>query len=326
MVNFMKDNDIEDKNILITGGGGFIGSHLAYNLVNKNQVTVCDLSVHEKSYLNKFRDHKNLRVVIGDLLDSDHVMSIGDSYDCIIHSAGVLGVQNVISNPINSIEGNFLSTRNILNFSRKQTKLKKFLFFSTSEVYGNNCLNASENDTHVIDTVGIRGNYACSKSLCEFLVKAHQQTYGLDWICIRPFNVYGPYRYSPYALLSFIKNALQDKEIMINNTGEQIRSWCYISDFCLGVLSALKLDQVKNEAFNIGNDRTQISITNLVEKIKLLSNSKSTIKYGIDNLKEEIMFRSPSINKARGILGYNPTTGLDVGLQNTINWVESDML
>ncbi len=318
---------IENQNILVTGGAGFIGSKLVYDLIHKNQVTVYDLNVHEKSYLSKFKNHNNLRIILGDLVDSEQITSVkDDSYDYIIHTAGILGVQNVISNPIQSIEGNFLSTRNVLNFSRKQKQLKKFLFFSTSEVYGGDCLSASEEDSHVIDTIDIRGNYACSKSLGEFLVKAYQKTYGLNWVCIRPFNVYGPYRHSNYAILTFIKNALQDKEIIINNTGEQIRTWCYISDFCDGVIKTLELNQVINEAFNIGDDKTQISITDLVEKIKILTNSKSIIKYGQDNLKEEIMFRSPQIDKARQMLNYNPIIDLDKGLQNTIDWVRSEIL
>ncbi|MFU7502426.1 MAG: NAD-dependent epimerase/dehydratase family protein [Candidatus Tisiphia sp.] len=310
---------INGQNILITGGAGFIGSHLVHKLLDSNQVTVYDIGVHPYSYLNEIKNHPNLTIHKVNLLNN--VVNT-NNFDYIIHAAGILGVQNIIDNPIASIEGNFLAVRNILNFSIAQKKLKKFLFFSTSEVYGNDCLNASEEYPHIIDGIGIRGNYACSKSLSEFLVKAYQQTYGLNWLCIRPFNIYGPFRYSSYAILAFIKNALLGKEIVINNNGNQIRTWCYISDFCDAVIQALELNII-NEVFNIGNDKTKISVTNLAETIKYLSNSESIIRCRHDNLKEEIMFRSPNINKARKLLNYDPLIDLVTGLQNTIQWVKS---
>src|ERR1700729_1909802 len=147
---------IEGKRILITGGGGFIGSHLAEGLIDKNLITIFDLEVSNKSYLNKFNNHKNLNIIHGDLLNINHLENLKNvSFDYIIHAAGILGVQNVIDNPIESILGNFISTKNILEFSRTQKNLKKFLFLSTSEVYGDNCINATEDDKHIIDAKGI---------------------------------------------------------------------------------------------------------------------------------------------------------------------------
>lgn len=309
------------KKFLITGGLGFIGSHIARSLIARgNECILVDMSHPSCSaaFETELLSNESISIVQGNILDSQFINTLSTDFDAIIHTAGILGIRKVSEYPVLTADVNVFGTRNILELALRQKKLERFLHFSTSEVYGIEAQNAKETDPAVIPNIGSRWIYASSKSFSEHLLKAYRTEFGLPGIIVRPFNVYGPHRKGSNAMTSFIERALAGDEITIHGTGKQVRSWCHIDDFVEGILQMLVRDEIFGEAFNLGNDLEPISILGLAQKICALCNSKS--KISITNQAEDDVFnRSPNIEKAKALLSYCPKVSLDEGILSVVN-------
>lgn len=316
---------ITNSKILITGGLGFIGSHLINFLRETNEIYVIDKAdICGSSFdLIGLSDHQNIKVIKADLYeDLSTLKDLPNDFNYIIHAAGILGIQNVIDNPYETVLSNGLGAINIAKFCRGQKKLKKFLFFSTSEIYGINANKNYENSPAILPSEGIRWCYAVSKFYGEYVFKGAHKKFALPYSVVRPFNIYGPYRSGTNAITSFVKNSLNNKDINITGDGLQQRCWCYIDDFISGIVKILENQESIGNAFNIGNDSESISIVDLAKQIISITGSKSSINIGTEHI-EDVSNRKPNIEKAKEILGYNARVNLEEGLLLTIDWHRS---
>lgn len=321
------------KKILITGGAGFIGSHLTEYLLEKGyQVTVIDdLSNGSADYLRDASKQPNFNYYEGTVIDQVLMESLIKENDVIYHLAAVLGVKNTVDDPLKVIEGNIDGTRVILEIAYKHGK--KVIFASTSEIYGKNTeLPYTEQSSRVLGDPSIhRWCYATAKALDEHMCFAYAKK-GLPVTVVRFFNAFGPRQdHSAYGgvIPIFIKKALMNEKLPIHGNGNQLRCFGFIQDIVKGLEAAMH-PSANNKAFNLGATE-KITILDLAKKIIALTGNKTEyefipyeIAYG-DGY-EDIPARIPSLDKANKILGYESKTSLEEGLIKTIKWYESKLL
>lgn len=311
------------KKILVTGGLGFIGSYLTKQLLeNGHSITIFDRQNPKENSLFDFGlcDHQNLKIHKVDLLHAGELENFDKNFDIIVHAAAILGVGHVSQFPLSTMNVNYSGTFNMVDFARKQKKLERFIFFSTSEIYGPENSYSVEEDDAVIPTLGMRWNYSSSKLLGEYLVKGAGKEFNLPYSIIRPFNVYGPFRQGSNAMTSLVRSALLGEPLILTGLGEQKRSWCYIDDFIYALERCIFEKQAVGQVFNIGNDENNISIYDLAEKIVKLTNSTSRI-IRTGSIIDDVMERKPNITKARTLLNYNPKTDLECGIEKVVQWL-----
>jgi nucleoside-diphosphate-sugar epimerase len=311
---------IEGQQIVLTGGAGFIGTALIQRLVDHNRVVVYDNGHRDSLKDSRVCGHANLRVVRGDVLDADSVRRVIEGADYVVHLAAIAGVDTVLRMPVTTMHVNIIGTFNVLEASRECATLKRFVDFSTSEVFGAYAYKVREGDITSLGAVGeARWTYAVSKLATEHLAHNYHRQYGLPSVSIRPFNIYGPGQVGEGAIHRFIVQALRGEEITIHNDGSQIRAWCYVEDMVEGILGCLERPEAVGEAFNIGNPRSVVTIHNLAHQIARLVGSGSAIRHiKWDNADVEL--RIPDIDKARRLLGFEPRVELEEGLLHTIHW------
>lgn len=310
---------IKNKKIFITGGAGFIGSHLCQSLIQENTVTIYDSYRRNALKFLNLENHKNLTLVPGDILNYDNLKNAINSHDIVIHLAAIAGVSSYYESPIKTMEVNLLGTYYALKASI-ENNIQLFLNCSTSEVYGPFIFDADENGLTQQGPATIsRWSYSVSKLAAEHFSFAFHKETKIPIISIRPFNIYGPGQIGEGAVQIFSRSAIKNEEIYILGDGAQIRSWCYIDDFIDAVLLCLQSEKAVGNIFNIGNPRATVSILELAKKIKEISHSNSHIKFK-DNKFTDVRLRIPSIEKAKQILGFNPRINLDDGLKQTIEW------
>ena len=313
---------IQNKKILLTGGGGFIGSKLAELLAPNNEILIYDIFSRDSLKYKKIKS-KNLKIVEGDVLDDLKLKKICEDFkpQIVAHLAAIAGVDTVIKNPIKTMEINILGTFNLLKALRKHSnRLHRVVNFSTSEVLGAYAYKSTEkSDTNFAPVGEGRWTYSVSKVTGEHLVHSYFKQYGYPSVTIRPFNIYGPGQIGEGAIQVFIKNAVFNKNIEIHGDGDQIRSWCYIDDMIQGLEMCLTNKKAIGEIFNIGNPKGTITISSLAEKIITLCNTKSKIVYTPKNY-VDVELRIPSIEKAEKLLNYKPKTDLNTGIKKTFAW------
>lgn len=318
--------------VLITGGAGFIGSHLTEHLLEKGfTVDVVDnLSNGSTEYLQDVMGHPCFTYYEGSVLNRELMDQLIRNSDMIYHMAAVLGVKNTVDDPLKVIEGNIDGTRIILELADRYQK--KVIFASTSEIYGKNPkLPYGENSDRLLGDPSIhRWCYATAKALDEHLCFAYAKK-GLPVTVIRLFNVYGPRQiYSAYGgvIPIFITKALTNQPIPIHGDGLQIRSFGYVKDVVKGLEAAMS-PAANNQAINLGASEP-VTIQELGGRIKRLANSQSELKYisyteAYGEGFEDIPSRLPSLDKAEKLLHYDPEITLDSGLLQTINWYKAKL-
>jgi len=315
---------LQRKRICITGGAGFIGSHLAQRLVDDNEVVVYD-NLHRNAIQFAHLDkHPNLTFIKGDVMDPDATRRAIAGCHIVIHCAAIAGVYSVDRNAVTTMEVNMLGTNQVVR-AALATGVERFVEFSTSEVYGPFIHKGKEDDLTTIGPVGEnRWVYAASKLASEHLSFAHYKEDGLPLVIVRPFNVYGPRQVGDGAIRGIILQALQHALITLYNDGTQIRAWCYVDDFVDGILRCAEAPQAIGHVFNVGNPQGTVTNFELSNMIIRLTNSKSTIVFK-PHPGPEVDLRVPSIEKAQTMLGYTPTTSLEAGIGKTIPWYQEHM-
>jgi nucleoside-diphosphate-sugar epimerase len=314
---------IRDANILITGGAGFIGSTLAERLCEHNRVTLFD-NMHRNALGGSgLTEHPNVNVLVGDVMDRSALAPAVHESDIVIHMASIAGVDTVMKNPTLTMRVSLVGTMNALEAAQESSRCRRFVDFSTSEVFGKYAYKVTEGDATSLGAVGeARWTYAVSKLATEHLALSYQKQYGLPTVSIRPFNIYGPRQVGEGAVHHFIARALRNEPITIHGDGSQIRSWCYIDDIVDGVLTAMEAEEAIGHAFNIGNPRSTLTIYQLAREIVQLASSESELTFEeID--RTDVELRIPNIDKAKSLLGYRPKVNLEEGLQRTIAWYRS---
>ena len=307
------------KRIFITGGAGFIGSTLCGKLLDANEVTVYDNLTRDSLKDKAFRDHANLQIISGDILDAE-----GLGRACakanpthFVHCAAIAGIDTVIKSPVSTLRVNMLGTANALVVAHEQKGLERVVCFSTSEVFGQQAFQSSEDTQAVIGSTGVaRWTYAVSKLSGEHLAIAYHDEFGLPTVVLRPFNVYGPGQIGEGALSTFIKRALKNETIEIHGDGTQIRAWCFVDDMVRAVLIALEDPKAVGETFNIGNKRAVTTIYGLASTVIRVLNSSSEVEF-VRKDYADIELRVPDVKKAEELLGYVAKVGLETGIART---------
>lgn len=308
------------RRILITGGAGFIGSHLAERLVPDNEVVIFDNFRRDALATTSLLEHPKVTIVKGDVLDRGALKKAMDGCDAIVHMASIAGVDTVLKNPVLTMRVAMAGTDNALELAREHGKIQRFMDFSTSEVFGRYAYHVTEFDSTTLGAVGeARWTYAVAKLATEHLAMNYHKEFGLPTCSIRPFNVYGPRQVGEGAVHHFIRRALAGEPLSIHNDGAQIRAWCYIDDVVDAILLALDRDEAVGHAFNVGNPRSTVTIYNLACEVIRLSSSGSPLDF-IEWPHADVEIRVPAVGKARELLGFNARINLEEGLLRTIQW------
>jgi len=311
---------ISNKNIFITGGAGFIANTLIRRLADANRITVYDNFTRDTLTGSGLRNHPNLTVIQGDVLDAAKLEASLKGFDLVVHAAAIAGIDTVIRDPVLTWEVNLIGTANVLRAAHRNGITDRLLDFSTSEIFGTMAYNSSEGDVAVAGSAGeARWVYAVSKLAGEHLAKAYQQKHGLPVVTVRPFNVYGPGQTGEGAMQIFIKRALNHEDIFIYGDGNQIRAWCYVDDFVECLLRCLSSPKAIGQSYNIGNARAVITVLGLAQTVCRVLESKSKIIFK-PSLSADIGLRIPSVNKIEEDLGFKAQIDLDEGIRRTAEW------
>lgn len=308
---------ISGKTIFITGGAGFIGSALIGRLVEDNRIVVYDNLSRDSLKDKDYRHHANLKLVIGDVLDFDHLWQAMGDTDVVIHCAAIAGIDTVIQSPVTTMRVNMIGSANVMEAASRLSHCERIVCFSTSEVFGRQSFHSSEADSSVIGKVGeARWTYAVSKLAEEHLAIAYHQERGLPATVVRPFNVYGPGQVGEGALRTFIIRALKNEPLEIHGDGTQIRAWCYVDDMLDAVLLAITCPEAVGESFNIGNTRAITTIYGLANTVVRVLNSTSPIVFTMKHY-ADVEMRIPSVGKASQILDFKSSVDLEEGIVKT---------
>jgi UDP-glucose 4-epimerase len=304
---------------LITGGAGFIGSHLAEALLNAgHEVDIIDnLSTGSIRNVGHLKGHPKFKYVIDTLTNEPLLAELIDRNDVIFHFAAAVGVKLIVEQPVHTIETNVHGTEVVLKHANKKKKL--VFIASTSEVYGKNIDVPFREDADLVmgPTVKHRWAYACSKAIDEFLALAYWKERGLPVVIVRFFNTVGPRQTGQYGMVlpSFVRQALAGEPITVFGDGKQQRSFTYIGDVVECLLSLAKEKRAIGEVFNIGNTE-EITILKLAEKVKAHAGSKSEIVFipydkAYEAGFEDMPRRVPDLTKIRKLVGYEPKVQLN---------------
>ena len=316
---------LEGKKVFITGGAGFIGSTLAGRLVERNRIVIFDNLTRDSLKDKPIRNHPNLELIKGDILDFDSLQRAMAGADIVVHCAAIAGIDTVIKKPVTTMRVNMMGSANVLEAAAQLPRIDRVVCFSTSEVFGQHAFRSTETDSTVMGQVGeARWTYAVSKLAEEHLAIAYFQEKALPTTVVRPFNVYGPGQVGEGALRTFIQRAIRNEPIEIHGDGTQIRAWCYVDDMVDAVMLAMEHPKAVGESFNIGNQRAVTTIYGLVSAVVRVLDSKSPITF-VRKDYVDVELRVPSVIKARQLLGFDARVDLDEGIARTAEFYRGQM-
>ena len=319
------------KKVLITGGAGFIGSHLADKLISEGfSVSVLDdFSTGRMENIEHLTKNPNFSLKIGSVLDKLTLEEMIFDCDFIFHLAAAVGVKYIMDNPLKSLLINIQGSENVLELAN-HSKIPTFIA-STSEVYGKNeNIPLKERDDRILGNTYIsRWGYSCSKAVDEFLSLAYYREKKLPVIVGRFFNTCGPRQTGSYGMVipKFINSALLNQPITIYGDGTQKRCFTFIDDVVESLFKLMHCKKAFGEVINIGSDEV-VSINSLAKNIIALTNSSSPIEY-IDPKKvfgenfEDMKIRKPDTSKLESLISFKPLTPLSVILKKTIEYFET---
>ncbi len=312
--------------VLITGGAGFVGSHLSEALLERgNEVFILDnLSTGSIDNVVHLKANPKFHYTIDSVTNEPVLAELIDRCDIVVHLAAAVGVKLIVEQPVHTIETNVHGTEVVLKVANKKKKL--VLIASTSEVYGKSVDVPFREDADLVlgATTKHRWAYACSKMIDEFLALAYWKERKLPVIVVRLFNTVGPRQTGQYGMVipNFVRQALAGQPITVFGDGTQSRSFTYVGDVVRAMVALLNEPRAIGQVFNIGNGE-EITIGDLAAKIKAMTGSRSeivTIPYdqAYEAGFEDMPRRVPDISRIRALVGYEPTVQLDETLQRVI--------
>jgi UDP-glucose 4-epimerase len=315
-------------NVLITGGAGFIGSHLAEHYLKQgHKVTVLDnLATGSIQNIEAFKKNPNFGYVIASIMNRPVLAELVDLADVVFHLAAAVGVRLIVESPVNTIETNIKGTEIVLELANR--KRKKVLIASTSEVYGKNSkVPFAENDDMVLGpSTKSRWSYACSKAIDEFLALAYWKEKKLPVVIARIFNTVGPRQTGRYGMVvpTFVKQALQEKPITVFGDGTQSRSFLHVRDAVQALSALMESDKTVGAVVNVGHG-AEITILDLARQVKSIAGSRSEIKLipydeAYEEGFEDMQRRAPSIEKAHRLIGFEPTKNVEEILRDVVEY------
>ena len=311
---------------LITGGSGFIGSHLAESLIARGDEVVIIDNQSTGSITNLKNISSKVKLIDGDILDKSLLEKYVFESDYVVHLAAALGVLNIVNKPLQSLKINIQGTENVLEFADRFKK--PFLIASTSEVYGkNDKVPLNEEDDRIIGhPLKSRWSYSEAKAVDESLAYFYFLENKLPIRIVRFFNTVGPRQVGQYGMVvpRFVTAALRNEPVQVYGSGDQIRCFCHVSDAIRALLLVIDSDKAIGQVFNVGNNQ-QISIIDLAKKVIEITGSNSEIKKipyseAYPEGFEDMQRRVPDISKIRNILGWSPEIGLDQIIRDIANF------
>ena len=314
--------------VLITGGAGFIGSHLSDAYIGRGDevYVIDDLSTGSIENIEHLKKHPRFHYVIDTVQNYPVTAELVDRCDVIFHLAAAVGVKLIVESPVRTIETNVRGTEIILDLANK--KKKKVLVASTSEVYGlSNDVPFREDGNLVMGaTTKGRWSYACSKAIDEFLALAYWREKKLPTIVVRLFNTVGPRQTGQYGMVipNFVKQALAGRTITVYGDGKQTRCFGYVGDVVGALVKLMDHPQAVGNVFNIGSNE-EVSILQLAERVKEVTGSNSAIEFvpyheAYEEGFEDMPRRVPDISKIRGLVGFEPKTKLNEILRSVVEY------
>lgn len=306
--------------LLITGGCGFIGTHLAERFLIRYRLVLYDnLRRNSLQYVPSLRASPDIEIVEGDILDCESVRSLVDGVAAVIHLAAIAGVSSYYKNPVETLRVNVLGTFNLLE-AMVATGVKRLIYFSSSEVYGPKAENVSESRSMMMSgpVSDRRWVYSVSKLVSEHAVLRYGETRGLHCSCVRPFNVYGPRQTGEGAISNFARALVRQEPLQVYGDGSDVRAWCYVSDLVDAVDTILLNESSFGLSFNIGNPGACCSTIELAETL-IKINGGGTLET-LPRSHSPIPLRYPDTGLARDVFGFAPRVGLEDGLSKTLAW------
>jgi len=319
--------------ILITGGAGFIGSHLAEALLNKShRVFVIDnLSTGSIENIEHLKKNNKFHYTIDTIMNKSVLAELIDKTDITFHLAAAVGVKLIVKSPVNTIKTNIYGTELILEYA--DIKKKPVIITSTSEVYGKSTKIPFEEEDDLVlgSTTKGRWSYACSKAIDEYLALAYARESNLPVIILRLFNTIGPRQTGDYGMVipTFVKQALTGKPITVFGSGKQSRCFTYVDDVVKAMIALMETPNAYGNIFNLGNE-IEITIEDVAKKVKKMANSKSKIVYvpfeeAYEEGFEDMERRVPDLKKIRECIAYKPETDIDETLKIVINYYKETL-
>ena len=312
--------------VLITGGAGFIGSHLAERLLDDGHTVhvIDNLSTGSIENIKHLKKEDKFSYTIDDIMNEAITAELIDEADTVFHLAAAVGVKLIVESPVRTIETNIHGTQVILDIANK--KKKKVIIASTSEVYGKRDEVPFNEDDDILlgPTFKFRWSYACSKAIDEFLALAYWKEKKLPVVVVRLFNTVGPRQTGQYGMVvpTFVRQALKNEPITVYGDGKQMRCFCDVSDVVDGLMKLANEPKAVGDLFNLGNTE-EISIADLAEKIKTKTKSLSEVVFipydkAYEEGFEDMPRRKPSIEKAKALINFRPSSSLDEVLEKII--------
>jgi len=306
--------------VLITGGAGFVGSHLAEALLARgDDVTVLDnLSTGSIENIEHLKPEPRFRYAIDTVTNEPVAAELIDRADVVFHLAAAVGVRLIVESPVNTIETNVHGTEMVLKLANK--KKKKVVIASTSEVYGksNDVPFREEADLVMGPTSKGRWSYACSKAIDEFLALAYHKEKHLPVVVVRLFNTVGPRQTGRYGMVvpNFVKQALLGHPLSVHGDGSQSRCFTFVSDVIGALVKLAEHPGAVGRVFNIGNEREEISMLELARRVVARTGSSSAIvlvpyDQAYEEGFEDMQRRVPDLGRIRALIGYEPQVHLD---------------
>jgi nucleoside-diphosphate-sugar epimerase len=308
--------------ILITGGAGFIGTHLAERLCANHHLVLLDNFRRDSlASVPQLVTHPHVRVLSADVLDPTSLAGALGGVDTVIHLAAIAGVSSYYQESLRTLQVNILGTAHLLEQAAR-CGVSHFIQFSTSEVFGADALWVDEDSEFRIGPVSERRwVYATSKLAGEQLALRYGEQHGFHSTVIRPFNIYGPRQTGEGAIRNFCAAAVGGQPLIVYGDGSPIRAWCYVSDIVDAVVRVLDTPAAAGEAFNIGNPTEVETTLGLARRLVQLVPGATLRFQAVE--RAEVRVRIPVIEKARRLLGFAPAVDLDAGLRRTLEWFQT---
>lgn len=317
--------------ILITGGAGFIGSHLAEHLLDQGHsvFVIDDLSTGQFENIVHLKENPRFHYTIDSIMEVQLMAELVDRADVIFHLAAAVGVRLIVESPVRTIETNIRGTEIVLELAAKKKKL--VIIFSTSEVYGKAVRVPFSEDADLVlgPTSKGRWSYACSKAIDEFLALAYWREKHLPVTIVRLFNTVGPRQTGRYGMVlpTFVRQAMNSQPLTVFGDGQQSRCFAHVSDVVGALGKVFTHPNAVGEVFNIGNDQ-ETSILGLAELVREITGSSSSIdlvpyERAYEAGFEDMPRRVPDLGKIRQLIGYSPRMDLRKIIESVVKYEES---
>ena len=315
-------------NVLVTGGAGFIGSHLVDSLLaDGHHVTVLDNfdpfydRVVKEANIEPHRGHSAWRLIEGDLRDLSRLrLMLIDDFDCIVHLAARAGVRPSIADPIGYQHVNVEGTQNVLELARERG-IKQFVFASSSSVYGINPRVPWSEEDHVLQPIS---PYASTKVSGELLGHVYSELFGIRFIALRFFTVYGPRQRPDLAIHKFARMILRGQPIPVFGDGNSRRDYTYIDDIVSGIRRAMEYSSSSFEVINLGNNQT-VSLLDMIQGLQLALSRPAELQW-LPPQPGDVPQTWANVDKANALLGYSPATTYLDGVRRFAGWLSSERL